>query len=95
MDNRVRYRTTPGGISMGDELAITKVEVLTYSFESKDLAMDEYYNGFNLVYKPGAILNRTSYVLRIHTDRGIVGEFASGKRSYRERIRWAGYGSHA
>ena len=63
---------------MGNELTITKIEVLTYQFESKDLAMDEYYNGFNLVYKPGSVLTRTSHILRIHTDQGIVGEFAGG-----------------
>ena len=63
---------------MGHELTITRVEVLTYGYTTNDLAADSYYNGFNLVYSPGARLDRTGHVLRIYTDAGIVGEFAGG-----------------
>ncbi len=63
---------------MAHEPKITRVEVLTYGFTSNDLAADSYYNGFNLVYSPGDRLDRTGHLLRIHTDVGIVGEFAGG-----------------
>ncbi len=63
---------------MRHQLTITKIEVHTYQWESRDLAPDDYYNGFNLVYKPGAKLTRTGRILQIHTDAGITGSFVGG-----------------
>ena len=66
---------------MSNDLTITKVEVITYRWKVKDLAQDDYYNGFNTVYAPGAVTERTGHVLKIHTDQGLVGEFAGGTSS--------------
>ena len=66
---------------MSNDLRITKIEVHEYQWESRDLASDDYYNGFNLVYKPGAVLERTGHILQIHTDQGVTGEFVGGSRS--------------
>jgi L-alanine-DL-glutamate epimerase-like enolase superfamily enzyme len=63
---------------MSHPLTITKIEVHTYQWESRDLGPDDYYNGFNLVYKPGAKLTRTGRILQIHTDAGITGNFVGG-----------------
>jgi L-alanine-DL-glutamate epimerase-like enolase superfamily enzyme len=66
---------------MSHQLTITKIEVHTYQWESRDLGPDDYYNGFNLVYKPGAKLTRTGRILQIHTDAGITGNFVGGGAS--------------
>ena len=63
---------------MTEPLTITKIEVHTFEWETHDLAPDDYYNGFNLVYKPGARLRRSGNILTIHTDAGITGEFVGG-----------------
>jgi len=61
---------------MGSELKITEVKVYQFKYETQDIGTD--YNGFNWVYKPGAHMWRTGYVLQIHTDQGIVGEYHGG-----------------
>ena len=66
---------------MGNQLKITKIDIHEFQWETPNLALDDYYNGFNLVYKAGATLKRTEHVLQIHTDQGITGEFAGGNLS--------------
>ncbi len=61
---------------MGSELKITEVKVYQFKYETQNIGTD--YNGFNWVYKPDARMWRTSYVLQIHTDQGIVGEYHGG-----------------
>jgi L-alanine-DL-glutamate epimerase-like enolase superfamily enzyme len=61
---------------MGSELKITEVKVYQFKFESHNVGTD--YNGFNLVYKPDSRVWRTGYVLQIHTDQGVVGEYHGG-----------------
>ncbi|MBT4499403.1 MAG: hypothetical protein HOC74_16865, partial [Gemmatimonadetes bacterium] len=39
---------------MGNQLIIQKIEVHQYQWEVNDLTADDYYNGFNTVYAPGA-----------------------------------------
>jgi L-alanine-DL-glutamate epimerase-like enolase superfamily enzyme len=59
-----------------DRVRITRVTVLQYAWEARDLGVD--YNGFNMVYEPGAGRMRSGYVLTIETDAGITGEFCGG-----------------
>ena len=51
---------------------ITELETVTFTYELDDVGFDG--NGFNLVYEPGATLERTASILRIHTDDGTIGE---------------------
>ena len=60
---------------MADPL-ITRIDVHEYEYSLDDLGTD--YNGFNLVYEPGATRQGTGYILRILTDQGVVGEYAGG-----------------
>jgi L-alanine-DL-glutamate epimerase-like enolase superfamily enzyme len=57
-------------------LRINRVAVYRFAYEIPDLALD--YNGFNSVYKAGACMPHTGYVLTISTDAGIVGEYVGG-----------------
>lgn len=66
---------------MRNSLKITGIDVHRYEFESANLAMDDEYNGFNIVYKSDSKMKRTGFVLQIHTDAGITGEFAGGAAS--------------
>ncbi len=66
---------------MGNQLKIARIDIHEFQWETPNLALDDYYNGFNLVYKAGATLKRTEHVLQIHTDQGITGEFAGGSPS--------------
>jgi len=66
---------------MSHNLTITKIEVHRYQTERHNLAPDDYYNGFNQVYKEGAVLRGTGHILQIHTDAGITGEFVGGGES--------------
>ena len=59
-----------------NNLKITRIDVHQFQWESENLGYD--YNQFNLVYEPGSRITRTGYVLQIHTDQGITGEYASG-----------------
>ena len=56
---------------------ITKIELHTYECERENLGTD--YNGFNTVYEPGNRIKSQGNVLRVHTDQGIVGEYAGGR----------------
>ena len=58
---------------------ITKLELVLFEHQIKDMGTD--YNGFNQVYEPGSVITSTSTILRIHTDTGIVGEYAAGPAS--------------
>jgi len=58
--------------------AITKVEVHEFQWDVENLWTDDYYNGFNTVYKPGARMPATGRILQIHTSEGITGEFVGG-----------------
>jgi len=55
---------------------ITRIEVHQFASFLPDIGRD--YNGFNLVYEPGAKTTIGGYVLRIMTDVGVVGEHAGG-----------------
>ena len=57
---------------MGNRLKITRIDIHEFQWETPNLARDDYYNGFNLVYKAGATLTRTEQILQIHTDQGII-----------------------
>ena len=53
---------------------ITHVDIINYEHTLEELGKD--YNTFNLVYEPGGRLTQQGGILRIHTDQGLVGEFA-------------------
>ena len=53
---------------------ITKVEAVHHEYVLKNVGKD--YNTFNMVYEDGASLKQTGTILRIHTDLGIIGEYA-------------------
>ena len=55
---------------------ITRVRVHQYEHVIPDLGVD--YNGFNLVYEPGARRQSVGYVTAIETDAGVTGEYAGG-----------------
>ena len=55
---------------------ITSLEIHQYEYSLKDLGKD--YNGFNLVYTPGNSQKMGGCVIRILTDQGITGEYATG-----------------
>lgn len=59
---------------MKDSPKITKVDAVTYQHTLHDVGKD--YNTFNMVYEPGGKMKQTGSILRIHTDQGIVGEYA-------------------
>jgi L-alanine-DL-glutamate epimerase-like enolase superfamily enzyme len=58
---------------------IAKIELHEYEFTQENLGTD--YNGFNLIYTPGAKITRKGYVIRVLTDVGLVGEYAGGRFS--------------
>ena len=60
------------------EPRISKIEIHEYQFTCTDLGRD--YNGFNIVYQPGATMTATGQILRLVTDAGLVGEFAGGHK---------------
>ena len=66
---------------MSNQLIIEKVEVHQYQWEVNDLTSDDYYNGFNTVYAPGAKSKRIGNILKIITDQRIVSEFVGGAKS--------------
>ncbi len=62
---------------MADKPIITGFEVI--EFEDRPLEnMGTDYNGFNIIYKEGAMMPRSGSVLRMHTSMGITGEILSG-----------------
>ena len=66
---------------MGNQIEITRIDIHEIQWTTRDLAPDDYYNGFNTVYQPGATLQRTGHLLQIHTNQGITGEFFGGSWS--------------
>jgi L-alanine-DL-glutamate epimerase-like enolase superfamily enzyme len=75
-----------------NQLTITKIEVHSYQTEHHNLALDDYYNSFNHVYKEGTLLKGTGHILQIHTDAGITGEFVGGGDSdYAQMAMFAHY----
>lgn len=58
---------------------ITRIEIHEYKWELPNMGRD--YNGFNLIYEPGAKAQMTGYVMQMFTDAGITGEFAGGGRA--------------
>ncbi|MDP6356120.1 MAG: enolase C-terminal domain-like protein, partial [Planctomycetota bacterium] len=55
---------------------ITRIESVVFEHEIQDMGTD--YNGFNSVYEKGSVARSKSSILRIHTNIGITGEYASG-----------------
>ena len=58
---------------MREAPVITKVEAIHFEHVLENVGKD--YNTFNMVYEPGGRLVQTNTILRIHTDKGIVGEY--------------------
>ena len=59
---------------MKDRPIITKIEVHYFKWDLQDIGLDP--TGAIPTYRPGDKLPRTGGALRIHTDMGIVGEYA-------------------
>ncbi len=53
---------------------ITRIEIHEYCYTLDNLGTD--YNGFNLVYSPGAKAEQKGRIMRIFTDAGVIGEYA-------------------
>ena len=53
---------------------ITRIEIHEYRYTLDNLGTD--YNGFNLVYSPGAKAEQKGRIMRIFTDAGVIGEYA-------------------
>ncbi|MCY4520973.1 MAG: hypothetical protein OXC13_09360 [Caldilineaceae bacterium] len=78
------------------DLSITSIELHTFTTEKHDLGTD--YNGFNLVYEPGARLKAEGHVLVINTAAGVSGECVGGSPAdYSQLPKLASYlmGRHA
>lgn len=56
-----------------EKTRITKVELIIFKGEVKDLELD--FTGFNWVYNKGSVINVLNYIFRIHTNIGIIGEY--------------------
>ena len=63
---------------MKDKPTITRIEVHEFEWELKDVGADP--TGAIPTYKPGSVFPRRAGALKIHTDMGIVGEFAGWPR---------------
>ena len=57
---------------------ITKLELVIFEHEIQDMGTD--YNGFNQVYEKGSVIKSHPSVFRVHTDIGVIGEYAGGPR---------------
>jgi L-alanine-DL-glutamate epimerase-like enolase superfamily enzyme len=55
---------------------ITEIESYEFSYPLEDVGTDG--NGFNLVYDPGEVTERTLFAVKVHTDEGITGEYVGG-----------------
>ena len=64
---------------MGKPPIVTKIETTQFRFDVPDVAVHPV--GGQLTYTPGAKVERTSRVLRVFTDQGIVGEYVGGSES--------------
>ena len=60
---------------MAEQPIITGIEITEFEYTSEGLGTD--YNGFNLVYEPGARATHRSVVLQVHTSTGITGEYVT------------------
>jgi len=69
---------------MGNELAITKIEVREFESEVRDCAPEPTNDG--MIYSPGSIRKGSRIVLRIYTDEGITGEYLGG-----QSVEYAGF----
>ena len=58
---------------MKEAPVITKVDVVHFEHTIDNLGRD--YNTFNKVYEPGGHSRQSDSILRVHTDKGIVGEY--------------------
>lgn len=58
---------------MKEAPVITKVDVVHFEHTIDNLGRD--YNTFNKVYEPGGRSRQSDSILRVHTDKGIVGEY--------------------
>ena len=77
---------------MGNQIKISGVDVHQFQWRTPNIGNDNEYNGFNAVYQPGEGVLRTGYVLQIHTDAGITGEFVGGTTSdYAQMEMFVGY----
>jgi L-alanine-DL-glutamate epimerase-like enolase superfamily enzyme len=61
---------------MAEKPLITGFEFVEFEYQLHDLTTD--YNGFNLVYGQGNVLDRKGSVMLVHTSLGITGELLSG-----------------
>jgi L-alanine-DL-glutamate epimerase-like enolase superfamily enzyme len=66
---------------MNANLKITHIEFHTFAYDVHDLTNQDDYNGFNTVYKKGAVTKRGGSIMQIHTNEGITGEIAAGNTS--------------
>ena len=77
---------------MSNQIQITQVQIHKYQYEIEGVSLDDYYNSFNMVGKPGGKLQRTGYVLQIYTDLGITGEHVGGTGAdYAQLESWIHY----
>jgi L-alanine-DL-glutamate epimerase-like enolase superfamily enzyme len=75
---------------MNGKPIITAVELHEFWYEVHELGFD--YNGFNLVYEPGAVTRAGGFALRVETDEGVTGEFVGGGPAEAGELRmWARY----
>ena len=61
---------------MAEKPIITGFEFVEFESKLYDLTTD--YNGFNMVYGKGSVLERKASVMLVHTSVGITGELLSG-----------------
>ena len=55
---------------------ITRIDCVAFDYPIEDVTSNRH--GYNLVYEPGASIDRTVYALRVHTDLDVVGEYVGG-----------------
>jgi L-alanine-DL-glutamate epimerase-like enolase superfamily enzyme len=55
---------------------IARIETVEFTYPVEDAGTNP--NGFDMVYRPGNTLERTTYAIRIETDEGVSGEYVGG-----------------
>jgi len=58
---------------MREAPVITKLDVIHFEHTIRDVGRD--YNTFNMVYEAGGRSIQPGAILRVHTDKGIIGEY--------------------
>jgi L-alanine-DL-glutamate epimerase-like enolase superfamily enzyme len=58
---------------MKEAPVITKLDVIHFEHTIRDVGRD--YNTFNMVYEAGGLAIQSGAILRVHTDKGIIGEY--------------------